>query len=115
MRRRLIHVLSLAAAGVPLAFALIRAVQTGQDFRYFLIAIAGLIGAVGTVCVGRARGWRPAEAVALAGGTFVIATTLAATAALLIGTRLGPGLLVVAAAFGLCFATAAFLHLLARG
>jgi len=35
-------------------------------------------------------------------------------AAMMIGTRMGPGVTVVAAAFALCFAAAVFLHLLTR-
>ena len=37
--------LSWAAAAMPFAFASIRALRTTWDFRYFLIASAGLIGA----------------------------------------------------------------------
>jgi hypothetical protein len=114
MRRRLFYALSIAAAAVPFAFASIRAAQTGQDFRYFWVAAAGLLGAAGTVSVGRSYGKRPVAAVALTFGAFVVATLFSVAGALLIGTRLGPGLLVVAASFGLCFAAAAFLHLLAR-
>jgi peptidoglycan/LPS O-acetylase OafA/YrhL len=114
MRRRLFDALAIAAAAVPFAFASIRVAQTGRDVRYFVVALAGLIGALGTIVLGRARGRRPMVA-AVAAGAFVVATLLACVAAVLIGTKLGPGLLVVAASFGLCFAAAVLLHLLARG
>jgi uncharacterized membrane protein HdeD (DUF308 family) len=104
----------MVVAAVPFGFALIRAVSTGSDFRYFWVALAGLLGAVATVRIGRAYGARPAAAVALAAGAFLAATLLAVLAALSIGTALGPGLLVVGSAFGVCFAVGSLLHLLAR-
>src|SRR5262247_1815447 len=113
MKRRLLRVMSIAAAAVPFAFASIRAAQTGQDFRYFWVALAGLLGAVGTVVVVRAReSW--STPAALAAAAFVVSTLLAAAAAVLIGTKPGLGLLVVAASFALCFAAGAFLDALAR-
>jgi hypothetical protein len=112
MRRRLFEALAIASAAVPFAFASIRAVQTGRDVRYFVVALAGLIGVVGAIGLSGARG-RPMAA-AVAAGAFVVATLFASVAAVLIGTKLGPGLLVVAASFGLCFAASALLHLLAR-
>ena len=107
------HALSLAAAGLPFAFASIRALQTGWDFRYFLIAAAGLLGAVATVAVGRAYGfdW---TTVTTALVTFVTAALLSVLAAMAIGTRFGLGLLVVADSFAACFAAAVFFHLHAR-
>lgn len=114
MKRRLFDALSIVSTAVPFAFASIRAIQTGKDVRYLWVALAGLFGAAATVRAGRAYSRRSTAAVALAVGAFVVATLFSVAGALLIGTRLGPGLLVVAAAFGLCFAAAAFLHLLAR-
>ena len=113
MKRTMAHALSLAAAGLPFAFASIRAVQTGWDFRYFMIAAAGLIGAAAAVAIGRtyASGWTTVTAALVA---FVTASALSVLAAMAIGTRLGLGLLVVADSFGACFAAAVFFHLYAR-
>ena len=109
MKRMAVHLLSLAAGGVPFAFASIRAIQTGWDFRYFLIAVAGLLGAAAAVAIGRAHtGGRGSLAMAMA--AFVAAALLSLLAAMTIGTRLGPGLLIVAAAFAVCFAAAVFFH-----
>jgi len=106
MKRIAMFALSLAAAGLPFAFASIRAIQTGWDFRYFLIAFAGLLGAA-AVPIGRQyiAAW---GTVAMALTAFVTATLLSVLAAVAIGTRLGPGLLVVAASFAACFAGAIF-------
>ena len=95
--------LSVVSGAMPFAFGLIRAFRTGNDVRYLWIALAGLLGAAAVMTVGRQtpRIW---QVVALSARAFVLSTTLAIGAALLLGTTLGPGLLVVAASFGLCFA-----------
>ena len=108
MNRMTAHTLSFAAAGMPFAFASIRAIQTGRDFRYFLIAIAGLLGAAAAVAIGRAY---TTGTFAMAMAAFVAAAFLSVLAAMAIGTRLGPGLLIVATAFAACFAAAVFFHL----
>ena len=94
---------------MPFAFASIRAIQTGWDFRYFLIAAAGLLGAATTVLIGRGytTGW---GIFAVAMAAFVASGFLSVLAALTIGTRLGPGLLVVATSFAACFAAAVSFH-----
>jgi hypothetical protein len=113
MKRTMAHALSVAAAGLPFAFASIRALQTGWDFRYFLIAAAGLIGAAATAAIGRAYAsdW---TTVTMALVTFVTAALLSVLGAMAIGTRFGLGLLVVAGSFAACFAAAVFFHLHAR-
>jgi len=112
-KRRLLRVMSIAAAALPFAFASIRAVQTGSDFRYFWLAFAGLFGAAVTVGLGRGTN-SGRSTLALAAAAFAVATLLSTLTAMLIGTRLGPGLLVVAGSFSWCFAAGALLHLLAR-
>jgi hypothetical protein len=106
--------LAMGAAAVPFAFALIRAVQTGNDLRYFWVAIAGFLGALAVTVVGRTTVKRPIASAALAAVAFIVATTCAVLAALAIGTRLGLGILVVGLAFGGCFAVGALLHVLGR-
>lgn len=102
------NAIAIAFAATPFAFALIRLVQTGTDSRYVVVALASSCGAalamLLTTPVTRARFLRVAVNV------FIIASLLAVIAALLLGTRLGPGILVVAAAFGFCFASACGLH-----
>jgi hypothetical protein len=104
---------SIVAAGVPFAFALIRAVTTGTDLRYFWVALASLVGAVATVAAVRAYD-RPVATIALASALFIVATFFAVAAAVLIGTVLGLGILVVGAAFGFWFTVAGLLYLRAR-
>ena len=114
LQNRRLFALSIFVAAVPFAFALVRAVRTGYDLRYFWVALASLLGAMATIAVGRAHLTRPIAIVALVAGVFVIATLLAVFAASLIGTTLGPGIIAVGAAFGFCFAVGALLHILAR-
>ena len=114
LQSRRLFVLSVFVAAVPFAFALVRAVRTGYDLRYFWVALASLLGAMVTIAVARAHIGGPIALVALVAAVFVIATLLAVFAATLIGTTLGLGILVVGAAFGFCFAVAALLYVLAR-
>ena len=113
MNRTTVRALSLAAAAVPFAFASIRANQTGWDFRYFLIALAGLLAATATLAIG--RGYAALSgAFAMTLAAFFAAAVLSVLAAMAIGTSFGLGLLVVADAFAACFAAAVFFHLHAR-
>jgi hypothetical protein len=109
-----VHAVSILFAAAPFAFAAIRAVTTGNDFRYVWVALAGFCGAAAVMAPARARVHTPNAAVAASAAVFACATTLAVIAALLLGTRLGPGILVVAAAFGGCLAMACLLRLVMR-
>ena len=102
-----------AAAAIPFAFALIRLVQTGTDARYVVVALASACGAVMATLFSRPV--TSARFLRVAINVFIIATLCAVVAALLLGTRLGPGILVVACAFGLCFAGGSALYARARG
>lgn len=107
--------LSLIAAAVPFAFGLIRLAQTGSDARYLVVAAGSLCGAIAVV---KFAGTGKATSRAVLGtvaGVFVAATVFAVAAAMFLGTRLGPGILIVGAAFGFCFAVASALHMRARG
>ena len=107
------NVVAIGFAAAPFAFALIRLAQTGTDARYVVVALASGCGAAMAMAlarpVTRARFLRVATAV------FIIATLFAVIAALLLGTRLGPGILVVATAFGFCFGAGCALHARTRG
>lgn len=113
-RGRALHALSVVFAVLPFAFALIRAIETrGRDLRYILVALAALGGAAAVQSAARLHGGRPSKVAALFAAVFIGATLLAVIAALLLGTILGPGILVVASAFGFCLASARVLHLVA--
>lgn len=113
-RDRGLHALSVLFVAAPFGFALIRAARTGYDTRYFWVALASLLGAVAVMGRGQGLRRRPRVALALSGGAFVVAALLAVSTAWLLGTRVGPGSLVVGAAFGFCCAAGCLLHALAR-
>jgi len=105
---------SILVALVPFAFGVVRAARTGQDLRYLWVALAALMGAAIPIALGRRRAPRPATSAALAAIALVLSTVFAMLAARLLGTAIGLGMLVVASAFGLCFAVAGLLDLFAR-
>jgi hypothetical protein len=113
-RERRIHALSVLFGAVPFAFALIRLGQTGYDVRYVWVALASLLGAAMVMVVGGAYRRGPTVRIALSVGAFLNATLFAVLAAVLLGTTVGPGILVVASAFGFCCAASCVLHVLAR-
>ena len=105
--------LAVVFAAVPVAFGLIRAVQTGRDVRYVWVAAAGACGAVVVTAIARAHGDSSTPVLVFC-GSFLMSGVLALCAGLAVGTRLGPGLLVVAAGFAGCFSIASVLAVLAR-
>ena len=113
LTRRAFRALSITFAGLPLAFGLVRAVSTGTDLRYVWVALASLLGAAAIMAVARTSRGGPLVAFAMAAAAFVTSTFLAMLAALLLGTRMGAGMLVVASSFGLCCAVSCLLYKLA--
>jgi hypothetical protein len=102
--------LAILFGAVPFAFALVRAVRTGDDFRYLWVALASLLGATIAVAIGKARRMR--ASVGLGFTAFVLATLFATAAALFLGTQFGPGVLVVGSGFGGCLAASSVLYAL---
>ena len=102
--------LSMAFAAVPFAFALIRAVQTGDDLRYLWVAIAGMCGTVAATWVVGPDNTSPKAGVVLSAAVFAVATVLGVLTAVLLGTRLGPAVVIVGAGFGFCFAVGAAMY-----
>ena len=111
-REQRIYILSILCAAVPFAFGLARAFRTGTDFRYLWLAIVAALGTAAVIVLGKARS--PNAVVAQSAATFVVATLLAALTAFRLGARAGPGVWVVAVAYGLCFATSSALLVLSR-
>ena len=109
----MLKALSAIAAAIPFGFGVIRAIQTGNDTRYVWVALAAMSGGVVTTALARASG-RAFSIAAVIVAVFVMAAIGGVTAALLLGTRLGPGLLVVAVAFAVCYAAASAFSLLAK-
>ena len=114
MSRRLLLVVSVLLAAVPVTFGLIRAINTGDDFRYLWLAGAAIVGSM-VVMTLRAGASAPAHvSPGRALGAVAAGAACAAAAAVLMGARVGPGVAIVASAFGVCSGTSAVLVTLAR-
>ena len=110
----MIRSFSLFFISLPFLFGLLRAVTTGSDFRYLWVAAAALLGAAAFTAGVGARMRRPRVAVAYSLGSFIVATLGATAAAMLLGTRFGAGLLVVASSFAFCCAIGCMLFAITR-
>lgn len=110
-RRPLFVAVAIAFAVLPFAFGLIRALTTGQDVRYLWIALAALVGAAAVIVPARSREGSTGSRIAVVGMVFAVASLFAVIAAMILGTRFGPALLIVAMSFGFCFAVASLLRI----
>ena len=99
---------SLVFAALPFAFGAIRAVKTGEDVRYLWVALAAAAGAFAMAKMTHAL--RPSVSTpVLAIPAFLASAAVGVAAAMLLGTKPGPGILVVAGSFAACFAVACLL------
>jgi hypothetical protein len=104
--------LSILFGAVPFAFALVRAVRTGDDLRYLWVALAALLGA--TIAMAMRKAHRTQTSLGLGMTAFVLATLLATAMALFLGTQFGPGVLLVGSGYGGCLAASCVLYALAH-
>ena len=105
---------SLFFISLPFLFGLLRAAATGNDFRYLWVAAASLLGAGAfTVAAGEPMR-RPRSALTLSIGSLLVGAACALAAAMFLGTRFGPGLLVVASSFAFCSAAGCLLVAITR-
>ena len=113
-RRRLLLAAAVLLAAVPVTFGLIRAVSTGDDVRYLWLAGAAIVGSM--VATRRWHGVSGPAHVSLRRGLGAVAagSACAAAASVLQGATAGPGVAIVAIAFGLCTGTSAVFATLAR-
>ncbi len=103
MNRMLLRVASVALTATPVAFGVLRALQTtGNDFRYLLTALASV--AVAAVIVRRGAHGAPGTMPSFARSLFALGagTLTAAAVAFGLGARSAPAIWVVAFAFSLC-------------
>ena len=108
--QKLSQSLAILFGAVPFAFALVRAVRTGDDFRYSVGRSRVTAGCNDGLAIGKAR--RTRASVGLGFTAFVLATLFATAAALFLGTQFGPGVLVVGSGFGGCLAASSVLYAL---
>lgn len=106
---RLLLIASVLLAGLPVAFGIIRFVSTGDDARYLWLAAASILGSMLVMVGGRARSGPTRVSLGRASGAVAAGAACAAATAVLLGATAGPGVAVVAIAFGLCTGTGAAL------
>jgi hypothetical protein len=109
-----IFILSILLAAVPFAFALIRAFQTGTDFRYLWLAIAALFSAALVMVLGKAREGRRNVVLALWAVAFFTSTLVTVFVGRLLEARSSTAIWVIAVAFGLFSSTGQLLYTLSR-
>jgi len=113
-RHHLLLLVAVLLGAVPVVFGFVRATSTGDDFRYLWLAAAAILGSLAVVAPdyrapGSARVSVARAAVAIATGSGCAAAT-----AIFLGATAGPGVAIVAVAFGLCTGTGAVLGTVAR-
>lgn len=113
-RRQLLQLLAVLLAVLPVAFGSVRAINTGDDFRYLWLAAAAILGSLSVMLPayrvpGPTRVSARRAAAAIATGAACAAATAVA-----LGATAGPGVAIVAVAFGLCTGTGTVLGAAAR-
>jgi uncharacterized membrane protein YccC len=98
---------SVFFAAVPVTFGLIRAVSTGDDVRYLWLAAAAILGSMVVMPFGRESSGPAQVSLRRVLGAVAAGAVCAAATALLMGATAGPGVAIVALAFGLCTGTSA--------
>ena len=114
MRHELLRLLGVLVAALPVAFGFVRAISTGDDFRYLWLAAAAILGSLAVMwpeyrAPGTAR-TAPARVV----GALASGAACAAATAIVLGATAGPGVAIVAVAFGICTGTGMLLGTVAR-
>jgi peptidoglycan/LPS O-acetylase OafA/YrhL len=108
-QRRNLQLVAVLLAAAPVLFGLVRAINSGDDFRYLWLAASAIVGSLLVVVPGsRAPG--PTRAV----GAVAAGAACAAATAIFLGATAGPGVAIVAGAFGLCTGAGLILGSVAR-
>jgi len=113
-RRQLLLVASALSAAVPVSFGLIRAVSTGDDFRYLWMAAAALLAAIAVTTLGRGTAGPAHVSLGRAVAAVAAGTASAAATGVFLGATAVSGIVIVSFAFGVCSGVSAVLARLAR-
>jgi hypothetical protein len=113
-RYQLWLLVAVLLAATPVIFGFVRAINTGDDFRYLWLAAAAIFGSSVVMVTGYGTSGPARISPGRAAGAVAAGAACAAAAAILQGATAGPGVAIVAVAFGLCTGTSAVLLTLAR-
>ena len=113
--RPVVLIAAILLLALPVAFGIIRVVNTGNDVRYLWLAAAAILGSFAAAMPLGRRASPPARITALqTTGAVAAGSVCAAAAGILLGTTANLGLAIVATSFGLCTGTGVMLAALAR-
>jgi uncharacterized membrane protein YccC len=101
-------------AGVPMFFGLVSAINTGDDFRYLWLAAAAIVGSLAVMVPGYGSPNPARVSLGRAVGAIAAGAACAALTAIFLGATAGPGVAIVAGAFGLCTGASMVLGSVAR-
>ena len=113
--RPVIRAVALLLAAAPFGVAVLRVVRTGNDWRYFWVALAAFFGAAIVILTNKARAHRRNAAFQLWTMGVLVSTLLGVIAARLLGARAVFGIVAVSLVFALFFTTSVTLYSLTRG
>ena len=105
---------AILLAAAPFGVAVIRVLRTGNDVRYFWVALAAFVGAGLAMSIGRARADAGVTLFRLSLLTFAVSTIAAVSAARLLGARAVFGIWAVAIVFALFFTASQALYTISR-
>lgn len=107
LQQRGMYILSIFFAIAPFAFGLIRAFQTGSDFRILLMAFASLLGALVVRMIAKTRSRNQNSVLILSALTFIITAIFAGLTAYILGATAAAGVWGIAFVLAFCW-TASF-------
>jgi hypothetical protein len=113
-RRTLLLLAALILGAVPAIFGLIRAITTGDDVRYLWLAASAMLGSLAVMVLGHGTSGPAQVSPGRAVGAIAAGAACAAATAIFLGATAGPGVAIVALAFGLCTGLSAVLGTIAR-
>jgi len=100
-------------AAVPAIFGLIRAITTGDDVRYLWLAASAMLGSLAVMVLGYGASGPARVSPGRAFGAIAAGAACAGATGVFLGATSGPGVAIVALAFGLCTGTSAILGTIA--
>ena len=113
-RHHLLLLVAVLLAAVPVLFGLVRAINTGDDFRYLWLAASAFVGSLAVMVPGYRPPGPARVSLGRAVGAIAAGAGGAAATAIFLGATAGPGVAIVAGAFGLCTGTSMVLGTVAR-
>ncbi len=113
-RHHLLILVAVLLAAMPVIFGFVRAINTGDDFRYLWLAASAIVGSSAAMVPGHHGPGPTRVSLERAVGAIAAGAGCAAATAVFLGATAGPGVALVAGAFGLCTGTSMILGTLAR-